>query len=385
MASFNSNRDQPAAPVPRQLRHVFADILSGRINTNTRYGRKQQWKVEQSMVYIKALLDANHHVDPISLSDRGGGGATVERAVNGNNRLRSIVAFVNNAWGVDAIWTDGRVYTWYYSAVPQAELDRPSRRARCRTLTPDVKGKFDNFPLLLNVRFGLTEAEEIQWYIALNRNVKAHTAGHLLVAAICDPASRFAHHMLETFPAMKVRVDEAPADADADSLGVAISDATGVELDPMHHDDIKETTLLGQAVVFNLLANGKPYDDAFKGDLLEDTLTARAAAMKAVFTGADISDDLKTEMNSPVHTKPYMKTLCLPGYLLGPMAWSLATAKPLAAEVWTRFLSTCERGTIEQVYGREIAELKYDDQNVRKYSLAWERVQARVDAQAQAE
>ena len=383
MASFNSNRDQPAAPVPRQLRHVVADILSGRINTKTRYGRKQQWKIEQSMVYIKALLDAHHHVDPISLSDRGGGGTTVERAVNGNNRLRSIVAFVNNAWGVDAIGTDGRVYTWYYSAIPQAELDKPSRRARCRVLTADVKGKFDNFPLLLNVRFGLTEAEEIAWYIALNRNVKAHTAGHLLVATICDPASPFAHHMLETFPAMKVRVDEAPADTDADSLGVAISDSTGVEFDPMHHDDIKESTLLGQAVVFNLLVNGKPYDDAFKGALLEATLTERAAAMKMVFADATLSDSLKIEMASPVHTKPYMKTLCLPGYLLGPMAWSLAMEKPLAVEVWTRFLSSAVAGTIDEVYGREIAALKYDDQNVRKYSMAWERVVAHVDAQNQ--
>jgi hypothetical protein len=235
--------------------------------------------------------------------------------------------------------------------------------------------------LLLNVRYGLTEAEEIAWYIALNRNVKAHTAGHLLVATICDPMSPFAHHMLETFPAMKARVGEPLSVADAESLGAAISDSTGVEFDAMHHDDIKESTLLGQAVVFNLLANGKPYDDAFKGALLEDALAARTAAMKAVFAGAAISDSLKDEMDSPVHTKPYMKTLCLPGYLLGPMAWSLATEKPLAAEVWTRFLNTSVAGTIEEVYGREIAALKYDDQNVKKYSMAWERVVAHVDAQ----
>ncbi len=88
-------------------------------------------------------------------------------------------------------------------------------------------------------------------------------------------------------------------------------------------------------------------------------------------------------MASPVHTKPYMKTLCLPGYLLGPMAWSLAMEKPLAVEVWKRFLSSAVAGTIDEVYGREIAALKYDDQNVRKYSRAWERVVARDNAQNQ--
>jgi len=233
------------------------------------------------------------------------------------------------------------------------------------------------------VRFGLTEAEEIAWYVALNRNVRAHTAGHLLVASICDPASPFAHHMLETFPAMKNRVAEAPADVDVDSLGVAISDATGVEFDPMHHDDIKESILLAQAVVFNLLVNGKPYDDGFKGPLLPEKLAAAVNGMKAVFAEAALSDSLKLEMGSPVHTKPYMKTLCLPGYLLGPMAWSLATEKPLAVEVWTRFLSICMAGTIDVVYNREVTALKYDDQNIRKYSIAWDRVVAHVDAQNQ--
>jgi len=383
MASFNSNRDQPAAPVPRQLRHVVADILAGRINTNTRYGRKQQWKLDQSVLYIKALLDADHHVDPISLSVHGAGATRRENAVNGNNRLRSIVQFKANALGVDAIDTDGRTYTFYYSAIPQAELDRPSRRAKCKVLSEAVRGNFDDFPLLLNVRFGLTEAEEIAWYIALNRNVKAHTAGHLLVANICDTASPFAHHMLETFPAMKIRVGELPSDLDVNSLGVAISDATGVEFDPMHHDDIKESTLLGQAVVFNLLVNGKPYDDKFKGPLLLDNLTAHVNEMKAVFVGAVFPDSLKAEMDAPVHTKPYMKTLCQPGYLLGPMAWSIATEKPLAREVWTRFIENCEAGTIENVYGREIAALKYDDQNVKKYSIAWEHVVAHVAAQGE--
>jgi hypothetical protein len=383
MASFNINRDQPAAPVPRQLRHVVADTLAGRINTNTRYGRKQQWKIDQSMVYIKALLDANHHVDPISLSVHGAGNTRRENAVNGNNRLRSIVAYVNNKWGVDAIGTDGRVYTWYYSIIPQSELDRPSRRARCKVLSEAARGNFDDFPLLLNVRFGLTEAEEIAWYRALNRNVSAHSKGQLLAAAICDPMSPFAHHMLETFPAMKARVQEPATDADVNSLGVAISDATGVEFDAMHHDDIKENTLVAQAVVFNLLVNGTSYDDEFKGHVLPVKLSTAANKMKEVFTRANLSDSLKAEMASPVHTKPYMKTLCLPGYLLGPIAWSMATEKPLAVEVWTRFLDTASAGTIDAVYMREIITMNLHDKQVKKYSTAWERVVAHVDAQNQ--
>jgi hypothetical protein len=383
MASFNSNRDQPSAPVPRQLRHVCADILSGRINIRTRYGRKHQWKIDQAVLYIKALLDADHHVDPISLSVHGAGDTRRENAVNGNNRLRSIVAFKDNKWGVDAVDADGRTYTYYYSAIPQAELDRPSRRAKCKVLTAAVRGNFDDFPILLNVRFGLTEAQEIEWYKALNRNVKAHTAGHLLVANICDPMSPFATSMLATFPAMKVRVDEPPLEADENSLGVAISEATGVEFDPMHHEDKKESTLLAHAVIFNLLVNGKAYDDDFKGPLLHDKLARSIADMREVFAQTGLSDSLKAEMGAPVHTKPYMKTLCLPGYLLGPMAWSIATEKPLAAEVWTRFLGACVAGTIEETYGREIAAMKYDDQNIRKYSVAWERVQAHVAAQNQ--
>jgi hypothetical protein len=379
MASFNSNRNQPSIPVVRQLRHVVADVLSGRINTKTRYGRKQQWKIDQSILYIKTLLDGDFHVDPISLSEQGSGALKRENAVNGNNRLRSIVWFTENKWGVDAEDVDNKTYTWYYSAVPQAELDRPSRRSKCKILSDAVRRNFDDFPLLLNVRFGLTEAQEIDWYKALNRNVRAHTAGHLLVANICDPASAFATNMLATFPAMKARVDEPPSDIDVESLGVTIADATGVEFDPMHHDDVKESTLLGQAVVFNLLVNGKPYDDGFKGALLPENLARATAEMKYVMTNSVLSDSLKVEMAQPVHTKPFMKTLCQAGYLLGPIAWSLATEKPLAAEVWTRFLSSCSAGTIEDTYGREIASLKYDDQNTRKYSIAWDRVLARVD------
>lgn len=381
MSSFNSNRNQPSIPVVRQLRHVVADVRSGRINTNTRYGRKQIWKEDQSILYIKTLLDGEFHVDPISLSEQGTGSNRVENAVNGNNRLRSIIWFTENKWGVPAEDADRKTYTWYYSSIPQHELDKPHRRSKCKVLTDAVKRNFDDFPVLLNVRFALSESQEIQWYKTLNSNVRAHTAGHLLVANICDTSSAFAANFLSTFPAMKARVNEPPSETDAYSLGVCITDATGVENEPMNNDDKKECTLLGQAVVFNLLANGKPYDEDFKGPLNPEKLARATAEMKAVFTESSISESLKGEMNTPVYSKPFMKTLCLPGYLLGPIAWSIATEKPLAVEVWSRFLGMCVAGTIDDVYGREIAAFCYNDTNVKKYIIAWERVLAHVGMQ----
>lgn len=383
MASFNSNRNQPSVPVVRQLRHVVEDIKEGLINTNTRYGRKHQWKIDQSALYIKCLLDGDMHVDPISLSEQGAGSAKRENAVNGNNRLRTIVMYRSNKFGVDAQDFDGKVYTWYYNSIPQSELDRPSRRAKCKILTDVVRRNFDDFPLLLNIRHGLSETQEIEWYKMLNRNMKAHSPGHLLVANICDPMSAFASAMLATFPAMKVRVHEPPAESDADSLGVAISEATGVEFDPMHQDDKRESVLLAHATVFNLLVNGLAYNEEFKGIIVPRKLADHATAMKSIFTNATFSQSLKNEMDAPVNTKPYLKTLCQPGYLLGPIAWSISTEKPMAVELWTRFLNSCVSGTIEDVYGRHIADAHIGDPRLEKYSMAWNRMVAYLDANAQ--
>jgi hypothetical protein len=182
---------------------------------------------------------------------------------------------------------------------------------------------------------------------------------------------------------LKVRVDEAPLDADADSLGAIVSDATGVEFDPMHHDDKKEAVLLSHAVFFNLLVNGIPFDDGFKGPFNTEKLMRNINGMKAIFTDAVLSDDLKAEMRSPVKNQPYMPQLCAAGYLLGPIAWSLATDRPLAQELWTRFLNTCGPGMIDDLYKRDTgAGAHHHDKNVKKYSHAWERVQAYVAAQA---
>jgi hypothetical protein len=49
MASFNSNRDQPAAPVPRQLRHVVADILCEKAREGEPGDRRQH--TDQGQVF----------------------------------------------------------------------------------------------------------------------------------------------------------------------------------------------------------------------------------------------------------------------------------------------------------------------------------------------
>jgi hypothetical protein len=44
------NPANPAIPVPREIRTVNEDLQTGRINTRVRFGRKQQWTDEQSMM-----------------------------------------------------------------------------------------------------------------------------------------------------------------------------------------------------------------------------------------------------------------------------------------------------------------------------------------------
>jgi hypothetical protein len=381
MASFNSGtRAHPTAPVPREVRQVIADLLSGRLDTNTRYGRKHQWKVDQAKRYIYNMLTGKMQMDPISIGRHSVNGQTREPAVNGNNRLRSILQFVRNEFGVDSTGPDGRMITYYYNEVPAAEMNKPSRRSRCRVLTDEVRNTFDNFPILFNVRENLSESEEIAWYVELNTNMKAHSSGHLLVAAICDPASSFANGFLATFPAMKTRVNERFVDADTDSLGAFLSEITDIEATPMNDDDKRENVLLSHAYIFNLLVNGMPFDDKFKGDFSEENLQRNVSDMKRIFSTAIISPEVKAEWARPIESRPYQQRFFSPSYLLGPIAWSLATNQPHAVDTWTRFLSQCVPNTIHEVYEERIANLKYDDTNKNKYKTAWERVTAHMSA-----
>jgi hypothetical protein len=371
MASFNRNSPQPLVPQPREIRQALQDMQSGRIDTTMRYGRKQVWNIEESSEYIKTILKGDG-TDPISVNRKTReDGSTVEHNVNGNNRCRSILKFKNNEIGVVDTDAEGRECTYYYDSIPAALLASPRSRDKCKVLDIHAKNKFLEYPLLFSIRQDLSEAEEIEWYRALNRSLKPHTAGHMLVATLCDPDNEFATDFLATFPSMKSRVNEELTDADRDSLGCFLSEITEVEVDPMNTRDTKENVLLKHAVIFNIIMNGKPFYHEFKGIRSPGTLTENANIIKRIFINASISNELKEEMASPTKIKSYLPRLYDPVYLLGPMAWSLATNQPDAEEVWTRFLYNYQVGLIDRVYVKEVAKRKHGDENTEKYKYAW--------------
>jgi hypothetical protein len=356
---------------------------SGRLHTKTRYGRRHQWKPEESEAFIKTLLKGDTLIDPISIGRHSVAGRIVEPAINGNNRLRSLYKFVKNGFGVRADSGDGRICTYFYSQIPAMEV-RAVSRTRPRVLSPEQRNAFDEYPIMFNCRPDLTESQEIAWYRALNTSLHAHSSGHLLVADVCDPpvpADRpFADALIAHFPDVKNRISEEGSPEDANSLGALLAEVSSCEANFLNDEDKRETVLLSHAVITNLLVNGVPFGDGWKGAFNADGLVENVAAMRRIFSSAVISEDLRTEWAIPVKNKPCLQNFYLPSYLLGPMAWSLATHKPDAESIWTHFLSTARPGTIAEVYGERLADLKYDDANANKYKFAWERVRDRVTA-----
>lgn len=370
----NGTRPQPLAPEMRRMEQVIRDLDTGRLDTNTRYGRKQMWKPKESERYIHVILEGRTLTDPISIGQHTQGARTREPAINGNNRLRSIRKFVRNEFGVKTMEADGRTSTYYYSEIPDGVRGR-----NCRVLPDEVRNAFHNYPVLFNIRPNLTEQEEIAWYRELNTSLHAHTAGHLLVADICEQGE-FANALLRHFPAVKERISEAESAGDAYSLGSFLIELSGSEPDFQDDNDKRENVLLSHAVVTNLLVNGTPYSGGWKGVFSEQTLAENVATMRRIFEESDVSGELQEEWAGPTKGKPYMQLFYSPSYLLGPIAWSIGTRKENAREVWTQFLRTLRPGDIAELYGNDLAELKYDDSNAQKYRFAWDRVEARMRA-----
>ena len=94
--------------------------------------------------------------------------------------------------------------------------------------------------------------------------------------------------------------------------------------------------------------------------------------LKEKFT--QISNELKQEMASPTRGKPYLPRLYDPGYLLGPMAWSIANNEPRAQEIWIEFLSQCNVNDIDEVYVKDVSKFKHGDESKQKYEKAWQKV-----------
>lgn len=365
MSDFHDGRrPRPLAPEARPLRYVIADLDSGRLDTNTRYGRKNMWKPEQKQRYIHTLLKGHTLTDPISIGRHVEGGRTREPAVNGNNRLRSIRQFVHNQLGVKALDAEGRACTYYYSEVPAG------RNRNCRVLPDDVRNAFNEYPILFNCRPDLTELEEIAWYEELNTSLHAHTSGHLLVADICKLGD-FASALLTHFPAVKERISETERPEDANSLGSFLIELSGCEPDFMSEDDKRENVLLVHALLTNLLVNGGLYNDGWKGAYSAQTLAENVRDFRAVFQEARISEELHEEWSAPVKGKPYMQTFYSPNYLLAAIAWSIGTRKENAVRNWKRFLSNIRPGDIAAVYGDELARLKHADNRPEKYEFIW--------------
>jgi hypothetical protein len=368
----NGTRPQPLAPEMRRMEQVIRDLDTGRLDTNTRYGRKQMWKLGESQRYLQVLLEGRTLTDPISIGRHVHGGRTREPAVNGNNRLRSIRKFVRNEIGVKAK-EDGRVYTYYYSEIPDGVRGR-----NCRVLSPEVQNAFHDYPIPFNVRPNLTEQEEIAWYRELNTSLHAHTSGHLLVADICEVGD-FATALLRHFPAVKERISEPESPDDDRSLGTFLIELSGCEPDFLHDEDKKENILLAHAGLLNLLANGSAYNGGWTGAYNEQTLGENIASMQRIFETPRFQDGMREEWTGPVNRQPYMQKFYHLNYLLGPIAWSLGTKKPDAVDTWIRFLESARPGTIQDVYLGEIAA-ENGVKDVKKFQFAWERVLSAMNA-----
>jgi hypothetical protein len=349
-STFNDSRPAPQAPVPIPIRNVIQDLTSGRIDTNLRFGRKNQWKLPQRDRYVSRLLEGKFHPDPISISRRVVNGRDSDRAINGNNRLRSVRAFVANEFGVTNQGTDGKTHTYYYSEIPEAELSRPSRRALVHVIPVGVRNKFDNYPLLFNIREGLTEKEEITWYKELNVNVMPHKTGHLLIADMCDTENPIINALLSTFPIMKHHVGELETTSDAFSLGTYLLELSDATFDPLDERDTDENLMLSLTTLFNLLMNGNMFDKEFVGEFKQHVLTENIRIARRIFEEAHLSEELKDKFKEGTPRKAYIPLFWNTPFLLGPLFWSVATHGASVVPVWVQFLNSAGANTIGDVY-----------------------------------
>jgi len=351
ISQFNDgSRQHPSAPVEREVRTVIQDLRDGMIDTNLRFGRKNQWKEDQQKRYISVLLLGELRTDPVAISRRSGVTRGSDRAVNGNNRFRTLLAFVSNKFGIEALSgdpTDPRQHTYYYNQIPAQELETPRRRNLVHVLPDAVRMKFDRYPILFTMREGLSEKEEIDWYKELNTSTVVHTEGHLLKAMICDETDPFVNPFLSTFPVIKHIINEPTTDEDDYSLGTFLQELVGCSPELADERDKKEDTLVSLAVIYNLLINGKPFDRVFQGEFSQENLAKNVQTMKEIFQRATCSETFRSEWVSPVFRQNFLMRFWSPKYILGPMAWSIATNQPGVVDIWVSFLNEAIIGSVD--------------------------------------
>jgi hypothetical protein len=356
------------------IRQFVTDFSANRYKFNLPFQRKPQWKQSEKSEWIRALLMGTL-MDPLSISLRG----RHKRGINGGNRARATVDYTLNRFPMDVVV--GRdTYHYWFSEIPAQH--RTGRTAKShRTLPVDVReGKFLDRDLDLNIRQNLTDDEEVEWYENMNRNMKSHTKGQLLISKLCKEIDNpFVVSTLELFPILKTRIQmPLSTEVDDNALGAQLAELFSSDPNPMDERDIREDHALIFATYVNLLANGRPYNDGFVGECDTSVIRRNANTILEIFDGLPISEGMYGEFHTPSSSKKqFIPKIWAPSYLLGPMCWSIGKQKENVVQVWRSFLSRCLPNTIASTYLDDNDEAHLDDTSVRKYETAWNNVLAR--------
>lgn len=372
-ALMAENPANPAIPVPREIRTVNEDLLTGRINTRLRFGRKQQWTDEQSMEYLKVLLQRRFQVDPVAISRKQNPDGTIEdRAINGNNRLRTIRKYMNNELFILLDSDDGVHHCVFYDRVPDGLPNHIRNKAQVLPLV--LRNRFNSTQILFNIREGLTEEQEREWYHLLNTNIKPHTDGHLLISELCDDTNDVVNELLRSFSQLKTRVEAEPEDTDDDCIGMYLENISRIELNPNDAEDKKDYIVLSVTSIFNQLWTGNSYKKGFCGDSFNvEDLRRNTRALREIFENVVLSEDLLAEFAGAVAQKPGLKRFWDPRYLLGPIAWSIVNRpRQEVLDTWIPFLSDYRSGRIDQTYFEPIRNTPAHYGDIPKnYEAAW--------------
>jgi hypothetical protein len=353
------------------VRQFIEDYRARRFNFALPFQRKPQWKQSEKSAWIRAILKGIL-TDPLSISRRG----REKRGINGGNRARATVDYKANRFPMD-LTAGGQTYHYWFDEVPPEF--REGRQSRFHhTLSETAQERFLDANLSFNVRTNLTDAEEVEWYVNMNKNQKAHTKGQLLVSQLCqDVDNPFVVGTLDLFPVLKSRIQMRIAPNDEYSLGSYLSDVFNVDPNPMDERDEREDFAMALANFTNLLANGSPYNAAFSGVCDMNVLQRNVATLREVFDGLEFSDAMNAEFSEPSSSKKqFISRIWSPSYLLGPICWSIGNQKENVVHVWRSFLQRCAPNTIAATYLNATDALHLDDTSVRKYKTAWENVLA---------
>lgn len=357
------------------VRHFVADFKAGRYNFKLPFQRKPQWKDDAKSCWIVALLK-RHLVDPLSISKPETG---PRRGINGGNRARATVEYIENKFPVVEKYGARNHYIWF-DTVPEAHRGNKFHHV----LPEQARERLLDTPIHLNIRHNLSLNEEVEWYHNMNKNQVPHTPGHILNGIICGEMNNpFVVGMLQLFPSIKNKYD-IPADAnDVLSLGTMLEDVSGVDIDVMDARDKRDDCIVSIATLTNLLACGDTYDKGGFGGVCDiDVLNENAKQVFDIFKEYSPSNQLLGEFKSDVKNKPYQKRFWSAMYLLGGIFYSIAKKKQNVVETWKRFLAICDTGTIDDVYFNDLVALNIGgESNAARYAKIWEKVDAYVSRQ----